>query len=159
MAMKTQGTSVWVRILTGAVYSLVKVGAVAGVDGLGGAKDQIDITDLESDEREFLAGFANPGAASLPVNYDIANASHAALETLYDSGDVCMWIVGLSDGPKATAPTVVAGTGVVTWPATRSYIDFQGYISDLPLNLALNDAIRTPMQVQRSGKRNLHKKT
>jgi hypothetical protein len=149
MAIKTQGTQLY---YLSAPDTVTRVGKLTGVTGTGGANDQIDITDLDSVEKEYLAGLPNPGAASVPINFDPSNEDHQALYALWQSGVTVTWIIGLSDG---TAPPTAAA-GVITYPATRTYFDFQGYIADFPIDAAVNSKVETTMTVQRSGPKNPH---
>lgn len=149
MAQKTQGTELfYVKDAT----TIVKVGKVTGVTGTGGAASQIDITDLDSTEMEYLAGLPNPGSVSVPLNFDQSVPVHQDLYELFQSGETKTWIIGLSDG---TAPPTVAAS-VVTYPATRTYFDFQGYIADLPIDAAVNSKLESQMTIQRSGPKTPH---
>lgn len=152
MAQKTQGTEIWYQKDADTV---VKVGKVTGVTGTGGANSQIDITDLDSTEMEYLAGLPNPGALSVPLNFDPSITAHQELYALWQSGATVKWIIGLSDG--TAAPTVASD--VFTWPDTRSYLEFDGYIADFPIDAAVNSKLETSMQVQRSGPKTPHWKT
>ncbi len=154
--MKTQGTEAWFVWNTSNGYQLVKVGCPTGLTGLGGGRPQIDVTCLDSAEMEYEAGMANPTAITININFDPAKISHQDLWDLFEDGTTVHWIVGRSDG--TAPPTVNSGTGVVTYPTSRSYIDFQGYVSDFPLDAAINSVYKSAMQVQRSGTRTLHVK-
>lgn len=161
MALKTQKTAVWFRKLDGSDYSLVKVGKATSVGGLSAARSQIPVTDLEDEtDEQYIAGLRAPGAMSVALNYDTAETSHEDLEGLYDTGEKVLWIVGLSDGaPAYAAPTVDEDTGVVTYPTSRTFISFDGFISDFPLEAGANDAVRSTMTVQRSGPRTVSRKS
>jgi hypothetical protein len=123
------------------------VGRITGVTGFGGAADQIETTDLDSVEHEFIAGLPNPGALSVPINFDLGVRVHRDLLALYQAGTSVKWVVGLSDG---TAPPTSAG-GTITYPTTRSYRTFTGYIADFPVDIALNSKLEGTLSVQRSG--------
>lgn len=144
MAQRTQGTEVFYQ---SAAAVMTKVGKATGVTGTGGGNSQIDITDLDSKEMESMAGLPQPGAIAVPINFDAANLDHQALYALWQSGASVKWVVGLSDG---VAPPTSAG-GVITFPTTRSYMEFTGYISDFPIDAAVNSKLETAMSVQRSG--------
>ena len=53
----------------------------------------------------------------------------------------------------------VDGSGTVTYPSTRTYIDWHGYLADFPFDAAINSVYKTNMTIQRSGARGLHKKS
>lgn len=152
MGQKTQGTELW---LVKDEDTIVKISKVTGVTGTGGANDQIDDTDLDSTEKEYLAGLPNPGALNAPLNFTPSIAVHRDLYAMWQTGARAQWIVGLSDG--SAPPTILAG--VITWPTTRSYFDFQGYIADFPIDAAVNSKLETAMTIQRSGPKNPHWKT
>lgn len=155
MAVKTKGTELWLVRNATAGYSIVKIGCPTGISGLGGGKSQIEVTCLDSTEQEFVAGFAQPGAVTVNLDFDPTKISHTELWAYAESGKTLTWAIGFSDG--TTVPTVDS-LGVVTYPPTRTFINFQGYVSDLPLDFALNSVIKSAMQIQRSGVRTLHVK-
>ncbi|MGH8430736.1 MAG: phage tail tube protein, partial [Solimonas sp.] len=132
--------------------TIVKVSKVTGVTGTGGANDQIDVTDLDSTEKEFIAGLPNPGAVSAALNFNSGEVVHRDLYALWQSGVKVKWIIGLADG--TADPTITTGT--ITWPTTRTYFEFEGYISDFPVDSATNSKVETSMTVQRSGPKTPH---
>jgi hypothetical protein len=135
-------------------YSLVKLGCPKGVQGLGGAKPQIDETCLDSLEMEFGPGMPNPGALTIDLDFDPSKVSHQDLIHMDENDTTNTWIVALSDG--TALPTVNAGTGVVTYPTTRTYISFLGYVADVPLDLAVNANVKSSASIQRTGARTFH---
>ena len=153
--MKTQGTELWF-VLPASTPSMAKVGCPTGVTGLGGSRNQVDVTCLDSLEMEYEPGMANPSTVSVPINFDPSKVSHEELWDLFESAETLHWILGLSDG---TAPPTVDGSGTVTYPSTRTYIDWHGYLADFPFDAAINSVYKTNMTIQRSGARGLHKKT
>lgn len=156
MAVKTKGTELWLVQEDSAGFEMIKIGCPTGITGLGGAKSQIETTCLDSQEMEFVSGFASPGQVSVALDFDPAKISHQELWDLFEAqNDERRWVIGFSDG---TAPPTVDTAGVVTYPTTRTYIDFVGYVADLPLDFALNSVVKSTMQIQRSGGRTLHNK-
>lgn len=153
MAIVTKGTELWMVMNTSAGYSVVKIGCPTGITGLGGAKSQIETTCLDSDEQEFLAGFAQPGQMTAELDFDPSVISHQQLWDLNENDTVLTWIVGFSDG---TATPTVDSAGTVTYDTARTFIEFDGYIADLPLDFAINSVVKSSMQVQRSGARTAH---
>jgi hypothetical protein len=137
-------------------WSLVAVGCPTGITGLGGGRSQVDVTCLDSQEMEYEPGMANPSAVTVNLNFDPAKISHQELWNLFEDGTTLHWVIGLSDG--TAAPTIDTGSGTVTYPTTRSWIDFNGYISDFPFDAAINNVYKSAMQIQRSGARTLHVK-
>lgn len=149
MAIITQNTQVWFK----SAATIIKL-VVTSITGLSGAREQIDITTLESMEREYLAGFATPGQVSLGLNYDPALINQVTLRNLYEAGTITTWIIGMSDG--AASPSIAAE--VITYPTTRTWLDFSGFVSDFPIEFATNDAARSQVTLQRSGPINIREK-
>lgn len=152
MAQKTQGTELF---YVKDPSTIVKVGKLTGVTGTGGGNSQIDTTDLDSTENEYMAGLPNPGSVATPLNFDPNVQAHRDLYDLWVSGATKQWLIGLSDG---TAPPTIT-TGTITYPTTRSYLSFNGYISDFPIDAAINSKLQTQMTIQRSGPKTPHWKT
>lgn len=154
MAVVTKGTQAWM-VFPGTTPSVVAIGCPTGLTGLGGAKTQIPTTCLDSQENEFIGGMAQPGQVTINLDFDPTKISHQDLWDLNESGVTVQWVVGFSDG--SAAPTL-SSAGVLTFPSTRTYVDFEGYVADLPLDFAINSVVKSTMQVQRSGARTLHTK-
>lgn len=158
---KTQGTQLYFRTHDSAGYAILKIDCPTGATGLGGSKTQLDATCLDSDEMEYLAGMAAPSTLSVPLNFDINSASHLALLAIYDNSDadnLYEFVIGWPT-PKDIAPTVSPSTGIITYPTTRTFISFFGYIADYPIDFAVNALVKSTMTIQRSGPRTIHKAT
>lgn len=142
--LKTQGTQLYYVSGPTAATVLAKI---VSVSGLGGARDQIDVTHLMSQEREFEAGFANPGQVTLEIIFDPAETSHEALLDLKDSGDKVPWMIAASD--DATAPTVVS-SAFSALTARTNWV-FTAYVADFNLDFNSNEVVRGSITLQRSG--------
>lgn len=153
MAKKTQGTMLYAIDPDDA--SLITVGCVTGLTGISASRDQIETTCLSSNARTYEAGLAAPGAANFTINFDPSDASHERLHELYVAGEVLEWAVGWSDG--TAAPTSQSTDGFVL-PTTRSWLEFDGFISDLTFDFALNTVVASSVSIQISGFPTLTKK-
>jgi hypothetical protein len=153
MAVKTQGSELW--FITGA-GALQKVGCVTTISGISSPRDQIETTCLEDDARSYVGGLQTPGTAQFGINFDPSDASHMALETIYGANTSVWWILGWSDG---TADPSVDTALLPDLPTTRSWITFQGYVSDLPFDFAINAVVSSSISIQMSGERTLTAKT
>lgn len=142
MAVKTQGTELY--FLDPDTGTVVEVGCVTTITGLTAARDQIETTCLGSTARTYEAGMATPGAASFTINADPNDPSHVRLHELYVAGTKVDWALGWSDG---TAVPTVDSNGLVL-PPTRSWIGFNGYVSDFPFDFALNAVVASNISVQ-----------
>lgn len=144
MAKKAQGTEVYFVDPVGDVVT--KVFCATAVTGLTAARDQIETTCLDSQARTYEAGLATPGAAQITIAADPSDDSHIRLHELYVDGTSVPWAIGWSDG-LGIPPTSGDSSGFVL-PATRSWVTFDGYISDFPFEFALNSMVTSTMAVQ-----------
>lgn len=156
MAKRTQGTELW--FIDPESGLPVKVGCITSLNLGGSPADQIDVSCLDSTVREFMAGMKSPGQSSFGINFDMDDASHLRLNELYETGDVLHWAVGWGDHipgpPAAGAPPTSDTSGFVT-PTSRSWILFDGYVADLPLDAQLNAVWTSTISLQVSGARTL----
>lgn len=149
-SVKTQGTELF--LIDPENNDRLKVGCITTITGLTAARDQIETTCLDSAAREYEAGMATPGAASFGVNFDPKDGSHVRLHELYVAGTKVDWALGWGDflpGPPEPGPVpTVDSDGAFELPNTRSWITFNGYVSDLPFDFALNTVVTSNISVQ-----------
>jgi hypothetical protein len=155
MAKVTQGTQMFVEVADTAGSTWLQIGCPTGISGLGGSKSQIDVTCLDSEEMEYLPGMAAPGALTVNLNFDPAVVSHRELWELFNGNQVQRFAIGFSDGAKTIVPTFDTA-GVPVFPTTRTFIEFEGYVADLPLDFAINGVITSALSIQRTGERIAH---
>jgi hypothetical protein len=152
MAIKTQGTELY--FIDPDSFTVTKVGCVTTITGLTAARDQIETTCLDSSARTYEAGMATPGQAQFTINFDTGDTSHTRLHELYVEGTKVDWALGWSDGTALP----VSDSTAFTFPDTRSWIEFNGYISDLPFDFALNTVVTSNVSIQVSDFPVLHPK-
>lgn len=145
---ETKGTNLY--FINDAQDAILRLTCPTGITGVnGGTKDKIDVTCLDNVTafRQYVGGFADPSEVSVPfVLYD-GDASQAELLTLQQSGTVVEWMVALSD--SATAPTLSSDYMVA--PTDRTTFSFQGYVSNLTFDAAVNEVVRGTLTIQPSG--------
>lgn len=149
--VKTQGSALYLvdRSVTASDPDLIKLDCPTGVQGLGGAKDQIEITCLDTiGDKEFAAGLGNPGQVTVPFNFIPSAFSHQNLLAYKESGETLDWILCLSESSEP--PTLDTDLLIVP-PTTRSSFQFQGYVADVNFDLATNEIVRGTLLIQRSG--------
>lgn len=146
MAIKTQGTQLYA--IDPYDDSLITVGCVTTITGITAARDQIETTCLDSTARTYVSGMATPGTAQFTVNFDPDDATHVRIHELYVSGDTLDWAIGWSDG---TAAPTINSSGAFVLPTSRTWIAFDGFITDLPFDFALNTVVTSNVSVQVSG--------
>ena len=138
-------------------YNMIKLGCPKGISGLGGSKSQIDETCLDDEEMSFGPGMKSPGALTVDLDFDTSKISHQDLIALDDNDTKTTFVIGFADG-KDIPPTVDNSTGIVTYPTTRTYVDFEAYIADLPLDFKVNANVACAVSIQRSGGKTWHYK-
>lgn len=151
MASKTQGVQMYT--IDPANDSVLEVGCVISIDGIDTTLPQLDITCLSDSARRFVSGLAEPGAATFGIQFDPADDSHVRLHQLKVAGTTLQWAIGFSDG--TAAPTVhvdSAGDGTFVLPAaSRSWINFEGFMNSFPFSAALNAVWTSTVGIQISG--------
>jgi hypothetical protein len=146
----TRGTQIYVAVPnTSAGWDMVKIGCPTSLTGLGGAAAKLDDTCLDDEEMAYSPGMPDPGPVSIPINFDQDFDSHRLLRAMYRSQEKRTFIVGASDGKDI--PPTVNGSGVITYPSTRTFFSFEGYVADFPIDFAVNSLQKSNLQVQRSG--------
>lgn len=155
--LKTQGTRLYFASPASASSSdadgvvIMYVTCPTGIQGLGGAADQIDTTCLDATERTFVQGLLNPGQITVPFNFDPDAASHQELMLLRDAGTVVSWMVVFSDAVTAgTLPTSVDSDDRLV-SAGSTTAEFLGYVSDVTIDIQTNEIVRGSLVIQRSG--------
>lgn len=149
--VKTQGTELYVidASVTSSEEELYKIACPTGITGLGGARDQIEDTCLDTtDEKTFVAGLGNPGQVSVPFNLIPRNGSHQFLFAWKQAGANMKWLVCLSE--SATQPTVDTD-GEFVKPTDRTTIAFTAFVSDVNIDIATNEIVKGTLLLQRSG--------
>ncbi|WP_369913870.1 phage tail tube protein [Xanthomonas sp. NCPPB 3005] len=152
--LRTQGTELYlVDKLSSSVEQVVKFACPTGITGIGGGtKDQLEDTCLDNEEdKTYKAGLGNPNAISVPFNFIPSSFSHQTLWDLKASGENQEWMVGFSDG-RGIAPTLDS-EGHFVPPASplRTTIGFDGYVSEVNIDVATNEIVRGTLTIQRSG--------
>lgn len=150
MGVLTQGTHIFFIDPEGSSPSVIRVERATTLSPGGSPADQIDDTALEDFDKVFAAGLRTPGQATMGVNADPNLSSHIRLHELSQANPqpTLKWAVGWSDGTDV--PTV-ASDGGFNLPTTRTWLEFDGYVSDFPFDFAGNTIVTTQATIQRSG--------
>lgn len=154
MSLDTQGTKMY--FIDPDDSSLNVVGCPTGISGFSAPRDEREVTCLEDVARSYEAGMLTPGTVSPTLNFDPADASHIRLHELYNSGDSFDWAIGLSDG---TSNPTVDSSGEFDFPTDRSFLEFNGYVSDFPFEFSLASNVTSAMAIKMSGAPVLAEKT
>lgn len=156
MPVKTQGTQVFlIDPLASGGPDILTILCATSLSGLGAPREQLDVTCLEDDARSFVGGLSTPGQLTLQVNFDPANESHFRLYELWKSNQNFQMAIGF--GPETSLPTI-GSDGMFDFPADRTFIAFEGYVADLPLEIALNTVVTAAIPIQVSGEYTIYPK-
>ncbi len=145
----TKGMKVWM-INPLDSDAVVEIKRVTAVNFGTSPADDIETTDLSATtHREYEKGLKSPSTATVSINYDTAEDSHAALKALEEAAatNETMIAVGAADG--SDVPTVTDGKFV--FPTTRSYMAITGYVSDFPVDIQVNSTVPVPCSIRRKG--------
>jgi len=131
-----------------APIAVTRAVAMKSFSGLGGARDQIDTSNLDNaEDRTFVSGLGTPSPVTVAFNVLADEATQAALLALKTSGAEVSW--GIYSSHAATAPTAVAS--VMQTVTTRASAIFLGYVSDINIDIAENDIWKGTITIQRTG--------
>ncbi len=147
----TQGTELFVidTISDPVTPDVVKIVCPTGITGLGGPRDQIEDTCLDTTgDKTFKAGLGNPGPVTVPFNLIPRDFSHQTMFVWKASGAIMNWCACLSESDDA--PTADTDDTFVL-PATRTTIEFSAFVSDVNIDIATNEIVRGTMILDRSG--------
>jgi len=92
---------------TATPVTFTNIANIKDFSGFDGSASELEVTNLDSVAKEFKLGLTDPGAFSINIDYDSANAGHVALRAKQVSG--------LLSNFKLTLPnaTVITFTGFV----------------------------------------------
>lgn len=156
MSVKTQGTQLYILDTTASSgCELIVVECATAISGLSNPREQIETTCLESDTREYVGGLSTPGQLTVTVNFDPQSPSHLKLYEFWrENLDNFKAAIGLGS-PRDVPPTIASGCNF-EFPDTRSFVEFEGYVADVPLEIALNSVVTSAISIQISGPYTIH---
>lgn len=146
MSIKTQGT--YLYAIDPDDESIINVACIESIDGVDTTNEQIETTCLQALARTYVSGLATPGQASFGLRFDTQEASHMRLHALKVLGTTLNWAIGFSDG---TAAATVDTGGTFDLATSRSWIRFQGFMTNFPFSFAQNSIVSTTVSIQVSG--------
>lgn len=158
--MRTAGTQLYFIDPVGCVVT--EVGCPTSITGLDSTIDQLETTCLADTARTYEAGLATPGTASFTLSFEPGDPSHIRLNELKKAGDTIQWAIGLPDGtvdPTGAAATSGGGCEFDTFPTSRSFIQFEGFVNSYSFDFGLNAVIAATVGIQVSGDPNIYPKT
>ncbi|MBF0185466.1 MAG: phage tail protein [Magnetococcales bacterium] len=115
--------SAWVSGGTVTSVTLTEIADMQSFSGFDGASSEIDVTNLSSTAKEFIAGLADSGNVSIEMNGVLDDPGQIALAAAKESGAVKEFKLELPDGHTATFSAFVksfSASGGVDQPFKRS---------------------------------------
>lgn len=146
--LRSQGTHLY--FIDPATGEVMQVGCPTSIDGISAPIEQVETTCLDDQARTYIPGLKAPGPASFTLQFDPQDPSHIRLNELYNTNTTVQWALGLSDGTSAPSAD---SAGEFLLPPDRSWLLFEGYVSDFPFTIALNTTVQSTLSVQVSGER------
>lgn len=150
-AVKTQGSQLYIADPTASSgCEVLVIECTTSLSGLSNPREQIEVTCLEGTAREYVGGLSTPGQLTVTVNFDPANESHFKLYELWrDNSDNFKFAIGFG-GPVDTPPTLDSDCEF-EYPTSRTFIEAEGYVVDIPLEAQLNSVWTSAIPIQISG--------
>jgi hypothetical protein len=156
MSVKTQGTQLFIIDPSGSAGpEVLTILCATSLSGLGAAREQIETTCLEDSVRTYVGGLGTPSPITVTVNFDPENESHYRLYELWKDNTQFDLAIGI--GGSTSAPTLDSA-GEFDFPTDRTFIAFNGYVADLPMEFSLNAVITAAIPIQVSGEYTIFRK-
>lgn len=148
MAKLTKGTQIY--FIDPDTDLPVEVTGVTTFNPGGAPADQIETTTLTDTAKTFMRGLRTPGQASMEINAEPTNAGHVRLHALSldDTVEYLEWAIGWSDG---TAAAATDSAGDYDLPTSRTWVQFNAYVADFPLDFSTNSVVKSAISLQRTG--------
>jgi predicted secreted protein len=110
----------------------VNIAEINSITGPGMSRDTIDVTSLDSTGgyREFIGGFRKAGTVQLKMNF--TRATYEMMKDDFESDTLQNYEIVLPDLENST-------------------IEFEGLVTELPLNIPADDKITADVTIQISG--------
>lgn len=144
--IRTQKTMVYVLAAALGVTP-TKIPNVFDAGEFGPQADDIDVTNFDSEAKEYLTGLPDNGEITLQINQDSSDAVHQFLESEAGSGNRFPFCVALSE--SETAPT--ASGGNIVPAADRTCYIFTASVKSYRGAIKTNDAVRRTVTLRISG--------
>lgn len=159
MSVKTQGSQLYfVAPGEGDVPTVYKLACATSLSGLSSPREQIETTCLESSAREYEGGLSTPGQVTVTVNFDPSEPSHVRLYEMWRDNEAnTNFAIGYG-GPADSDPTLDSDGVTLNFPTNRHFLEFEGYVVDVPHEGALNSVWVSAMPIQISGPYTLYSK-
>lgn len=161
MSVLTAGTQVFAivpSIEEPGTKVVLEIEGVTAFNPGGSPAEQIETTTLRDKARTYRKGLRTPGQATMTLQADPAEPSHVRLHELSEADDEDTTVTWLVAWPDGTGVPTIEEDGSLTLPTTRTFFEFDGWVTDFPFDHALNAAVLTNVTIQRTGGSKWHRK-
>ncbi|WP_322070984.1 phage tail tube protein [Paraburkholderia bannensis] len=129
-AISSQGTKIAKNTGTKAAPVWAAVKNVSNLNGFAGTASDIDVTDFDSEAKEFRPGLQDWDTVSFDININMKEASHAALLADKKTGIVAPYQVTLSDGTT---------------------LEFDAYVKTFPVTAGVDSVVKGTVVIKITG--------
>lgn len=108
---------------------------IAQATSLGGPSQEnpeIEVTDLDSTAKEYIAGLVDNGEITAALNFDPATTTHQTLNTLLNSGATRNWYIKIPTSPAY-------------------YMTFSGFVRTFPKSAEVESVWKADLTIRVSG--------
>lgn len=134
MAKSSQGTVIGVSTLPATTYTPIKCTVTIGMED--GETEELDVTCLEADTKEYIAGLADSGMLNLEFNVVFGDPGYVILQDANENGDLVGFEIELKKVGTET---------------TGRLFTFEGIVKSLPWSAAVGAAITGTGTIRISG--------
>lgn len=106
----------------------------------------VDMTPLGAAVKTSAPGIVTPSQFSVTAHYNKDDTAQQRLFSAYNNRDTLKWCILF---PETTSQPSLSGDNIVA-PANRTSIKFEGWLTDRPLQVALNKLVGLSIPVQRT---------
>ena len=143
--MKSKGTNVYI-IDPSDGTTVITLGCPTSLSDLGGKRSTEKTDCLDAGDATVELGSIEYNGSKIPLRLNTGNTSHKKVYDIFKSYGSDVWFaIGLSDG--TAAPTVQTGAWA-TFSNTRTYIAFQGGVSEWGLSFDPSSPVNNDITVQ-----------
>lgn len=140
--LRTTGTTL--HVYDEAASKLYDIEA-SGISGIGGSRAVNNAQNLKDESVTVIPGAITPTSASFTLYLDTGSEEQKALYQLYKTAKVVDFYVGITDDID-NVPTLDGA--VLTIPTTRTFAHFRGFLTDFPLEFAVDSLVECNVTVQ-----------
>lgn len=126
----TTGKTITAGAGTATPSAWVKVGNCKTFSGFDGKSSEIDVTDLDSDAKEFLVGLPDFGSFQISLNWKNTDPGQAKLFALYEAQNAGAMKLVLPNGRTAT---------------------FQAFVTEFPISAGVDQTVQTTVTLRITG--------